>query len=1176
MLEELTTLPQMEQRLGEALRRIELICELPFTDADDARLRQVLVEELGRGVERGAWLRLARDYPCSLACFLVQRGIREYREGEFWTPVGQAFRTELPQNIQTEWGQAFERLLDRYQLPRFADTGGCRYMTPILAHGGIPDYCLEDLFTKLLIPAVQGKLAYSGNVEDILEDWKARPSLFYLADQPVRRFLSLGGKVAQDFLARSLDMASEGLETGAVGDASVHGVPPRVRDKFEAFLERSGNLPRRSGTRSDTGQRFRSPEMRFNSCSTNLLLTLPAVELPASQTSLHHLRWEIRRGQERAAVFTARCTRRGGKIEILPEEITIENPAEDVQIVLSGGNTRWKEWKLPGFTSERPWLAFDVSTGRQLRSHPLTRGRFWLVCEAIWQVSPSTPVREEMELCGTCVARRMEMDAAGEIRLHQISGDCPDRLVSVAPPAWSEARLEGGGRLEWPPCRCPALPDAEVFAGELPSLVLPPLLGGRDTFETATLTWREFSRSGNQRKTVRLTEILGKSLFGSGPFRIPLADSKLLGSARPGLFEIRIRGRLGQDRKFLIALLPALSLECHVQDLIPEPSKGAQAVSIRLSMPGPSKVRLADMNPGGPVLRQEGTGESYDLLAPPTCSTVPLIFEVPGSEPTDGGPTEIPMEFAIPRLEWALSGLEHAAVLRYGGKTLETTLQQFEQAERPTLMVRSGFPGVVISHLVFGHGQRRVSRDLHPGRTEYLLGSFLDALRADPSVLKKVYLEFFVPGVNGDSRVEVLAIRTVWEVEGLEASLEASGGRRRLRIRWTDKTPLKNRLVRLWNLADGGKVIEVKVPDDRSEMVLNFSAERLPDGNYRLELALEDPWTPAALPDDYVPNIRDLHLRGDRVVLTESVRYHLDGFLETLVMGKPFECPCDSRLVKLIIEREEFADQVWNAMRERIEAIRSRLTEGELSKDFASALGSLFDAPVIDVDDLRERLAASLLRDVQRTGAGDLSSLFVRREIEEGVLQRPWGESWGHLLQEQAHAFLPGSGTPAFSDLQKLYEQVQWSRPALAAQFIQVLGKASRGLVLTSLGCRVLGVELSREDHLYPLVVSFRSKRQSGLPRGVSMRPGRSFLNDGDWHRVVPKRWSEKGLCTALAYFQRGFAWGLLGVSEETTDGLDHLGRSFFNRLGSPYLETLLQAEREMKRFGRREGGDTR
>lgn len=82
------------------------------------------------------------------------QGVYGYQGGDYWSEVVQA--TGLSSGSTWQIGQAFEKILEELGLPLFYDmrAEAHRYVSLVLAHGGIPDYCLPDFFNNMLQPSV--------------------------------------------------------------------------------------------------------------------------------------------------------------------------------------------------------------------------------------------------------------------------------------------------------------------------------------------------------------------------------------------------------------------------------------------------------------------------------------------------------------------------------------------------------------------------------------------------------------------------------------------------------------------------------------------------------------------------------------------------------------------------------------------------------------------------------------------------------------------------------------------------------------------------------------------------------------------------------------------------------------------------------------------------------------
>lgn len=210
-------LMELERWLRHALRGRRLIAELGL----DSRLNEQLTDIVEDAVPRLGVARLARTYPHVFMAFLVGHGVYGYRAGSFWGQVP-------IDGIDIECGREFERLCKESDLEDFSELlvseQATRYVAPILAHGGIPQYCLDDFFTVLL----RGLRIAGSDAEDLLSYWRTRKSAFAHVDKPVARFLLYGGDVAIDFLARCVEAVEHVQRHGEVPSPQESGLPPYV------------------------------------------------------------------------------------------------------------------------------------------------------------------------------------------------------------------------------------------------------------------------------------------------------------------------------------------------------------------------------------------------------------------------------------------------------------------------------------------------------------------------------------------------------------------------------------------------------------------------------------------------------------------------------------------------------------------------------------------------------------------------------------------------------------------------------------------------------------------------------------------------------------------------------------------------------------------------------------
>lgn len=145
---------------------------------------------------------VARRYPALFVAYMAGHGVHGYTAGDFYGTV-------TVRGIDQRAGALFIDALKFLRLETFEDLvlgdNALRFVGPMLAHGGIPKYCLGDFFDLLLRDANRA----CGDARELLAFWRTRKSAFFGIDIPVRRFLLFGGELARDLLDRCLDLVRE-------------------------------------------------------------------------------------------------------------------------------------------------------------------------------------------------------------------------------------------------------------------------------------------------------------------------------------------------------------------------------------------------------------------------------------------------------------------------------------------------------------------------------------------------------------------------------------------------------------------------------------------------------------------------------------------------------------------------------------------------------------------------------------------------------------------------------------------------------------------------------------------------------------------------------------------------------------------------------------------------------
>ncbi len=240
------------QRIAEELKGKRLICELAFDRGELDQWRKLLFSEglLGR-----------HFYPSLAAVVTVGNGIYDYNQGDFWSAFPML---DTPAN-RSVWGKWFEDFLEQHESLEtfrfFKEQGAHRYVAPILAHGGIPQSCLPDLFTLI---TRYGDPEQSS--QELIELLKEHKNYMVHIDKPIQRFLLYGGEVAEEFVARVLALW-QSRERGDGGGTL--GLPRRVVEAFATWY--ADHKP----SQNQRLRRLPRPELRLKPGDLGIFLYLP-------------------------------------------------------------------------------------------------------------------------------------------------------------------------------------------------------------------------------------------------------------------------------------------------------------------------------------------------------------------------------------------------------------------------------------------------------------------------------------------------------------------------------------------------------------------------------------------------------------------------------------------------------------------------------------------------------------------------------------------------------------------------------------------------------------------------------------------------------------------------------------------------------------------------------------
>ncbi len=353
----LPSLKDYEAFLVESLRRnrpyLRLLGQLPLSSQAYSRIERLLQSHA----------KDATAYPVTLALYLVWTGILKYNV-DFWPQIPHGPR------YQGDWGPQFMATLARYDFPVFDDVGGYRYLTPILAHGGVPDSCLPDFFHNLIIPLADGQFGAHTSVE-LVREWRQDHEMIKFWYRPSSRFLDRGGHAAEDFVERCRQMVEQYFESNTVLPPEALGLPEHVVKWFQSFLEEN-----HEDDPLTSHNRLRAPFFQIQPGS-RVVLTLPAqrLVLNAADRNIPSVVWSMA-----GRTLEARLHDRGAFFETDRESIPWEDPGRGETIRLLVGGNPERAWELKPFVPEgAEWVFADPASGRPWVDSLLPRGEIWIL-----------------------------------------------------------------------------------------------------------------------------------------------------------------------------------------------------------------------------------------------------------------------------------------------------------------------------------------------------------------------------------------------------------------------------------------------------------------------------------------------------------------------------------------------------------------------------------------------------------------------------------------------------------------------------------------------------------------------------------------------------------------------------------------------------------------------------
>jgi RNA polymerase primary sigma factor len=848
---------EWEDWLMPQVRRVTLLGEIKISAPECKALGHHIHVNVHTVGQSRALQVLTRDYPCSLAVYLVAQGIYGYEGGNYWSEVLKD--TGFSKNYTWQLGRAFEDFLEEFELPLFYDMrqDAHRYISVILAHGGIPNYCLPDFFGNILQPSILKESYADMTANEIIQALQSESSALYLTDIPVMRFLTHGGVVAENFLERCREMALEAYETGVLPQPEEIGLTERVVNAYRSWLAKQSVKQKRSA--SPDRWRLYKPKMVIDPWGEGLMINLPAEQIPATKTK-SKMAWKMVTG-ETVQTVPVRVRRRGFDLKTEATAIVLRRPAQQYEIsFIVDGETR-RTWKFDGINDERQILVFDADDYGVLSwQHSLPTGYlgFLYPLDVEMEIEgPSAKIREFQRFAGEwsdyhgavfdlnqahkCVLRK----ANGEVLTIPIRQD----LSALRPKLVGEKALKlrrGDSK-------------TLLYQGTLPRIYVPTpkrtTTHGQQTEELKS--WRITIRNHwpaipDVDVRTRLSDLQDHVVSSESGFELPLNIPELLGKAPFGNYRVQLRGPIGRDATFEIHVVPHLVIQGHEKLHLPTSQGEPQPVTLEIEVP--QKVNLE--TPDGASIRSATNKDihaAYEILVEPEVTDVDLIL---AHDTISGEVARVSVSIPLRRLQWALSSEDATTLHRtWTGRTLQRTVDDFLNLSAPALLVSvpvSEDQNEVHMQLFLQDFKGNRHQDLESNSvrgSEHLrrfdLAAFEDTIREVHSPGFRFGLQVWeAPDASEYVEIPVLSLKRKIFITDIDLHVLQTEEDIRFVLEWHEDQTLENRCVRLWPLwRPWEPPIELTIPDN-SEGSWRFKPplHEMQSGKYRVEFFVSDPW----------------------------------------------------------------------------------------------------------------------------------------------------------------------------------------------------------------------------------------------------------------------------------------------------------------------------------------------
>lgn len=822
------TLGKWEKELSEKLSFIELLGELDLSRQQAKQLEQKIADVVYQTSQLEALRILVHKYPTCLAVYLVTKGIYGYKEGVYWESIAAKARL----TAQKRMGQFFERFLQERNLPAFSDVGGYRYVTNILLHGGIPNYSLPDFFEYFLSPIIVKARSNDYDIMNAISEWLDSTSQPMAVDQPIRRFLEYGGLFAKDFVSRCLHLVQYYAEHKICPSSEEVGLPQRVIEAYQQWFAQRGTQTFTNQTR----QQFIRPAILLDPWGSTIIADLPAQHLQQAYSGKGQ--WTIQVGTQRHS-YPFRMRWLNG-IETDPCRIELDQPA-DYTMTLELGNDCERSWQFQ-CSGDPLLLAFDPATGILItHQNSLPARQLWLLypCGQRIEVVGGNKFEELPQLAGAWsqyIVEGWDLSDAYSISINK-------KVIPVKHDASIlQPRLEG--HIASQVYQSDGQPT--LFIGQPPDIVIP-LSPYRDPQDEAT-RWHMTLR-GKEKQVYFASPINKLPYIVEGNYiRLSLAIDSLLGKQAVGVFHLSLRGPLGRDAIYSIAIVPML--EIHIQDTMRVPDVRGNFSISRLLVRTSEQLLLCCNTSDIPIIAK--LPSFYTVEVPSHYIKVDLMLSTVRASETSIQ-QQIPFTVPLPIMQWSLveGQLPDIRSENWTSNIIMQPRTWLNEVDTPRLLISLTHirldEQALYGKLLVHYNQQSVPQVILPrGKARQWLTFYLNEAADSIKASREGYVLIELALENPQTvRFPIMKITQTLELSSLFLDSCLVNDKWMLECSWQGINQLRHRHLRLWSQGcPWKKPVDFPISDDeinRFETELDYIY--LPPGPYRAEVVVVDSWS---------------------------------------------------------------------------------------------------------------------------------------------------------------------------------------------------------------------------------------------------------------------------------------------------------------------------------------------